>query len=538
MKHNILYYSTAVILLFSSCANFLEEYSQNAATVSTINDLEELLVGECYMKTTTFGSAPMLYVHLMSDECIEKDVYSDLYLREITGAIFYQKAGMHRWYENPFEDAGGKDSGDKDWAAFYHRISVLNSIIYAGLDFKPIDSKEEGQLNMVLGEAYFLRAWNYFMLANIYGAPYNKNNRDDHANVTWKSDPAIEEIKFSRNSTGMVYDNIVKDLEQAVNYLEVSAKSSKFRVGPAACYALLSRVYLYMEEYELAIKAANKVEGYPLYNLVRDYAPGSGKSFLTAKNPEVIFTQGTNFGVFDFFKGTGARKTPIGGTTTQTVLECDSYVVSPDIQSLFDDNDIRFSAFFTLSYQQELLIGRKYRNTLPHTSITEKDPITKNTVSIVSDVAFNEVVSMRYAEVVLNKAEAQACLGDAGAATTMKEFLTTRYKVPPIVPTEKNALIEFVRKERQKELCYEGHRWFDLRRYAVNTVLPVAKSITHEYYEKVNGVTKILGSYTLQPYSDVTKGSWIVPVPPNVIDYCYPNLTNFDRSKGVVKIVY
>ena len=40
---------------------------------------------------------------------------------------------------------------------------------------------EEETLNQVGGETYFLRAWYYFMLTNIYGAPYDKSN----PNATW-----------------------------------------------------------------------------------------------------------------------------------------------------------------------------------------------------------------------------------------------------------------------------------------------------------------------------------------------------------------
>ena len=131
------------------------------------------------------------------------------------------------------------------------------------------------------------------MLANIYGAAYDKSNLNDGASVTLKLDPAIEDKKFARASTGEVYQQIVRDLTQAATLLEQgSVLESKVHVTAAAAYALLSRVYLYMEEYDLAVKAANKVEGYTLYNLASRYTPGSGEAFLTASLPEVIYTQG------------------------------------------------------------------------------------------------------------------------------------------------------------------------------------------------------------------------------------------------------
>ena len=42
-----------------------------------------------------------------------------------------------------------------------------------------------------------------------------------------------------------------------------------------------------------------------------------------------------------------------------------------------------------------------------------------------------------------------------------------RYKKMPTIPSGGKELVDFVRLERRKELCYEGHRWFDLRRYGM-----------------------------------------------------------------------
>ena len=45
------------------------------------------------------------------------------------------------------------------------------------------------------------------------------------------------------------------------------------------------------------------------------------------------------------------------------------------------------------------------------------------------------------------------------------------------VSYDQNTVIEEVRKERRRELCIEGHRWFDLRRYAVCRKAPLRKAI-------------------------------------------------------------
>ena len=48
------------------------------------------------------------------------------------------------------------------------------------------------------------------------------------------------------------------------------------------------------------------------------------------------------------------------------------------------------------------------------------------------------------------------------------------------------SLVTLIRAERQRELCLEGHRWFDLRRYTVCEKYPYSKTITHYYVLQKN----------------------------------------------------
>ena len=44
-------------------------------------------------------------------------------------------------------------------------------------------------------------------------------------------------------------------------------------------------------------------------------------------------------------------------------------------------------------------------------------------------------------------------------------------------------LVDEIRNERRKELCLEGHRWFDLRRYAACVKYPFKKEIVRVFAE-------------------------------------------------------
>ena len=123
----------------------------------------------------------------------------------------------------------------------------------------------------------------------------------------------------------------------------------------------------------------------------------------------------------------------------------------------------------------------------------------------------------RSAEVYVNKAEAQAMLDQPDAISTVKVLMEKRYKdgvLPAIDGLKGKGLVDFIREERRRELPCEGHRWFDLRRYAVSPKYPELKEITHGVYQSAMASLKpgvYDGSYTLKPYGQ--DNAWVLPIP-------------------------
>ena len=110
-------------------------------------------------------------------------------------------------------------------------------------------------------------------------------------------------------------------------------------------------------------------------------------------------------------------------------------------------------------------------------------------------------LSFRVAEAYLNYAEAAAMSQAEGEAiTTMNALLEKRYdkgNIPSFSGLSGDNLIAKIREERRKELCYEGQRWFDLRRYGM-------PSIQHKWEGKIYTLTK-------------NDPSYVLPIPPNVL---------------------
>ena len=132
--------------------------------------------------------------------------------------------------------------------------------------------------------------------------------------------------------------------------------------------------------------------------------------------------------------------------------------------NLYETNDMR-RFFFTQNMDTDsLALSYKY--------------MTGNFQSHVSDV-----LMLRGAEAYLNMAEACAMMRteDGLANKYLNELRRKRindYVDENYVGEE---LVSQIRNERRKELCFEGHRWFDLRRYTVSNPYPYTKKIYRVY---------------------------------------------------------
>ena len=90
----------------------------------------------------------------------------------------------------------------------------------------------------------------------------------------------------------------------------------------------------------------------------------------------------------------------------------------------------------------------------------------------------------RTSEAYLNLAEAAAMDNDETTARqALSQLQANRFSTAPTLTETGNDLIDLIREERQRELCLEGHRWYDLRRYTVCEEYPWSKSYQHTYTE-------------------------------------------------------
>lgn len=112
--------------------------------------------------------------------------------------------------------------------------------------------------------------------------------------------------------------------------------------------------------------------------------------------------------------------------------------------------------------------------------------------------AYNSWIHIRYAEVLLNKAEAHAELGETGPAQSALNEVRSRVGMPDVSASAQAQLIEEIRQEREVELAFEGHRYFDVRRWKMG----------EEAYQDAHGI-EITGEVEGSPNPDLTLGELI-----------------------------
>lgn len=439
----------ATLLLFCGCSNFLKEYSQDLVVVKTTTDLDEILLGSGYLPSTQEINSFSLgncgsFLNLMDDDIngvITK--FGNIQWDYLSGSIF----GYTTWQQEVgrnYKNTGTNDDS-QTWNEAYRRINVANIILDELDNIELPTGKDVITAKRIKGEALFIRAQMYFLLANLYSNAYIPSLAAQIECVPLKLTGYVEydeesKGKFRRDKQYQVYEQIVKDLKESVECLTQSPQGKPLhRASAVVSNLLLSRVYLYMQDWENAKIYAKRA--YDMNNILTNLSAYEG-NFMVETNNEILFSQGT-LTIQGLFKADGG-----------------DFCVSKDLLSLYDkENDLRYVKFFTKKSQTDSMMAAPKYNLILHKSH-------------VSDV-----FSFRTAEIYLNCAEACAMLGEGEANNYLNALRANRITGYLPETYSGDELIQQVRTERRKELCIEGHRWFDLRRYAVSERLPYSKDL-------------------------------------------------------------
>ena len=329
----------------------------------------------------------------------------------------------------------------------------------------------EGSKNQIIGEALFLRSYYYFLLTQVFG----------DVPLYLKVTPP-DQLKIKKSSKADIYKQILSDCDKAANLLPFSHNGSNTgRATKGAALALAAKVSLYVNDYNKVLEYTSKIKALNTYKLVKDYRENFMK--LSQNNTESVWEiQHTNLelGVGNFINQWWASIKFLGYGFAE---------VTPLYVSVFEPNDPRLK--FTVAMNNDPYFGLIYKNSFSSTTYSPRkflQPNSELTQKADGDINYPAI---RYAEVLLWEAEALIELGRMQEALAPLETVRARARaqtavpgtLPAITSTNQVTLRQAVRRERQTELGFELHRFFDLVRWGIAAEsLPGFQKGKHEVF--------------------------------------------------------
>lgn len=470
--------------IFNSCSKFLEPQSQSEFMPETAEQLSEMLLGVGYPAPTSSDDMMCLL------EVLNDDVTCRAYFTPDAGNFPYDDKYVNSYFsvftwqpDYSIVMETNATFNNNMYGAYYKKIYAPNAV----LDYINKVSGTKDEMNDVMAQAYALRAYYYFQLVNIYGAPYNYNKKA--LGVPLKLTSSIEQRNFTRNTVEEVYNQVISDIDSAEILYKLLPTNKQFRKNYRTSLPMVnllqSRINLYVENWEKAAEYAEKVIQDPAFSLIdlnNLPAPGTTElqyNFMTYNNPENIWVFGS---AADMYSISGYRLLAGSGNNKLPAL----FQSSPSFLSSFQTGDLRKTKYITPEYVNKT----QYR-------AFGKYSINKNSYTPITGYTYFGQ-AFRLSEAYLNYAEAMAHLNKNGSAVAAqkaidalntlrkKRFTTATYT--DLTYTGPDDLIELVKAERRREMCFEGQRWFDLRRYGMPQIQHnwIDNSTTVETYTLLN----------------------------------------------------
>lgn len=330
------------------------------------------------------------------------------------------------------------------WGTAYFVILSANAVIN---NLEKVEGDEETKNNLK-AECLFLRALAHFDLVRTYAMPYYYAVKATSAPanlgvpVVTTSDP---EAKPARETMEKTYEQIITDLLEAEkiidpDYVRTGGEDAYAKVSLTAIQALLSRVYLYSQQWQKAADYATKVINSGKYSMWKANQVAFGNECVWV---EQVRSKGEV--IFEVFVNT--TQTYGGGNENVWGMTCfaggyGDCGASEDLLNLYEDDDVRKTlvqsdaegnALFTMKY-----FGKG-----------------------LSSIDASNIIILRLSEMYLTRAEAilnGASVTGANAADDLATVAKNR-GATPLAATLANVYLE-----RAKEFAWEGHLWFDLAR--------------------------------------------------------------------------
>lgn len=488
MKKTILTMGLAAALCGTSCSDVID-----------LNPGDRFSPATVWSSTTTVDSYVLGLYSIFSSSCEFygtgspnlTDAYSDI-LKSGSWDQYNHSYNRSLFQESAFNSTSA--GAFECWSTHYERIRRENEFLRDAPKYR--EKFGEKWMDTRIAEVRFCRAYAYYLLCRVYGGVILRTEVD-----------GPEQNDKARSTEADCWDFIIEELKDLAPQLPQGNKkedgdnwddANYGRATQQAAYGLLSRVALFAERWDVAAQAARDVEKCGGALDLTGYANvfnGDLKS-----NKEILF--GVDFEQdvithrYDAYVRPSGDAKALGTSALYSVFFptselADSYEMADGTPFSWETHgsdpytgrEPRFYA--TILYNGASWMGRtiesyvggadgfkEYENSKSaNTTVTGyylRKYLKDGDKSWITAYSAQTCILIRYAEVLLNKAEALAELSwDQNSVEALQALNDVRGRVglPSRQTASKEEFMEFVRHERMVELAGEGFRYWDLRRW-------------------------------------------------------------------------
>lgn len=256
MKKSIIYLLGAAVVIpaFMSCSEFLDQNPDLRTTLDSEEKIANILISAYINGSGSY----QLVAELSSDNVCDHGITKNY-------NQFYQD--VYEWAEDV---TSNNDAPRNIWSSNYSNIANANQALSA---IEDLGGPTTTKLKASKGEALLCRAYSHFVLANMFCMPYNPATAGNYLGIPYMEHAETDlNPKYERGTLQEVYEKIGKDIEEGIPLIDDTAYSVPkyhFNYKAACCFA--SRYYLFMQDWDNAIKYATLALTSNPSSLLRDY---------------------------------------------------------------------------------------------------------------------------------------------------------------------------------------------------------------------------------------------------------------------------
>lgn len=449
-----LIYILGLASVLTACADYLQENS--------ITDITSDLV---------YGDPEGLRNAVVALYNLQRDYYSneDAGLSTVRGTDLNWSRAAHDMGSALYDQGMSPANGvvGFNWRLNYRIIERANAILEAA---ETVDLPES-ERSQILAEARAFRARSYFFLIRWF----------DHIILTTEGTRTIT-TDFSPAPANEVWSLIQEDLQFAIEHLDYDTPQPG-RLTKGLAMHMMADVALWLEDWELAEAMSTTLisDGpYRLLDNVESIFSGNSlnhdESILVIQYGEGVVGGGgsghrwVQYFTTQYYNVVGVVTDHAQGGRAWARTHPNDYLLG-----LYDEEDKRLEAFYRRYYffndPNNLPQGKSIGDTVTRADIANPYPNIMPSVTkywdterdITSAFSFKNIIAHRLAETYFIAAEALMRQGNMSEGLQYVNAVRERAGLGPLSQLDEETLLE----ERAKELAFEGHRWFTLKRMGV-----------------------------------------------------------------------